>query len=126
MAKPASRPARRSKERIRKEAIEPIYAEVGTRIGQVRREGEWTQEALSEAVGISQNMVARIEAGYRRVPLHTLAAIAEALEVPLVELLPSDEREPPPLSSKLLKSLSGLSRGDQALVRPLIERLKKA
>lgn len=51
-----------------------------------------TQEQLSAAAGLSQQLISKIERGLHVNPTcRTLRAISEALDVSVVELLPDDE-----------------------------------
>jgi transcriptional regulator with XRE-family HTH domain len=52
-----------------------------------RREKGLTQEQLAERSGLSVVLVAKIEQGTRRSTIDTLAKLAEALDIPLSELL---------------------------------------
>jgi transcriptional regulator with XRE-family HTH domain len=47
----------------------------------------WTQEHLAVKARISLSYVSLIERGRRIPPMHTLTAIADALDVPVTELL---------------------------------------
>ena len=57
------------------------------RIKARRRELAMTREALAVKAGISGATVQRIESGKNSPNLSTLAAIADALEVPVVDLI---------------------------------------
>lgn len=70
-----------------------VVKEVGRRIRNLRisRVGpRMTQEDLSERARISVSFLSMIERGERSPHLETLAAIAEALEVRIVDLFQSD------------------------------------
>ena len=60
----------------------------GERVKMRRRELRLTQSELSKRLHISRVHLANIEAGSRRTYLFLLARIAEALEVPLEQLMP--------------------------------------
>jgi transcriptional regulator with XRE-family HTH domain len=71
-----------------------VVKEVGKKIRQLRlaRFGpKLTQEELSERAKISVSFLSMIERGERSPHLETLAKIATALELPLVELFAFDE-----------------------------------
>ncbi len=52
-----------------------------------RKERKMTQEQLAEAVSSSREHIARAEAGDRGISLELLVGIANALDVPITELL---------------------------------------
>ena len=115
-----------SSERSLQESIEDIYKAVGASIAEHRGRRALTQDQLSEAAGLSQNHLARIERGMRRVSLAQLETLAKALGVTLSDLLP--EREAGAhvrLPSSVTTSWSTLSTSDRRLVLGLLERLAK-
>lgn len=57
------------------------------KIAEARKSKGWTQQALAEAVGLTQGAVAHWESGRRQPPVATLRKIAEALGVPVAELI---------------------------------------
>lgn len=67
---------------------EGIYAEVGRRIRERRREKKMTQNMLGSAISLGRTSVANIERGRQKLLLHTLLEIALALEVDPSELIP--------------------------------------
>lgn len=69
--------------------MEWMYPRVGERLRQARVERGLTQEALGQAIGLTRTSVVNIERGRQKVMLHTLYAVAEALRVSLMDLLPS-------------------------------------
>ena len=69
-----------------------------------------TQEELAEAIGISLSYLSLIERGRRVPPMHTLAAIAQALEVPVTELLSAVEQWP---------------KGSAEVVRPMSDFIQR-
>src|SRR2546421_9955663 len=87
-----------------------VVREVGRRIRQFRmsRSARMTQEDLSERARISVSFLSMIERGERSPHLETLAAIADALEVKVADLLADDE-----------------DRGVEPIYRPLIEACQK-
>ncbi len=73
------------------ERAHPVYRAIGRRIADLRRlrVPALSQEDLATKVGLTRVSVTNIENGKHRVQIHTLYAIALALEVSLSELLPS-------------------------------------
>ncbi len=53
-----------------------------------RKQAGFTQVQLSEATGIDQAAISRMENGKQRITLNDLATIAGALDMPLRDLLP--------------------------------------
>jgi transcriptional regulator with XRE-family HTH domain len=81
------------------EAIdERLVRQVRARLRELRQERGLTQEQLCERAGVSLDLVNRVEGGKRTPGLATLARLAAALGVSVVDLL-GDER-PPPVSSQ--------------------------
>ena len=68
---------------------EPIYAILGARVRSRREELRMTQADLSARIGLSRASVANIECGRQAVLLHQFLALASALAVPPLDLLPS-------------------------------------
>lgn len=71
-------------------SIEPLYADLGRRIRDSRREQGLTQEQLGARLAppVTRASIANIETGKQRVLVHTLMQLAEAMKMPLEELLP--------------------------------------
>jgi transcriptional regulator with XRE-family HTH domain len=60
---------------------------MGSRVAQLRREREWTQQQLAAATVIDQGFISRIEAGLVEPCLGTLATLATAFEMTMSDLL---------------------------------------
>jgi transcriptional regulator with XRE-family HTH domain len=61
---------------------------IGDRIREVRNRAQMSQEELARRAGMSLNGVAILERGVRKDPhVSTLSKLAEALDVPVIELL---------------------------------------
>ena len=73
-----------------------LYVGVGEQIMLARRRADLTQRELGERLGVSHVAVGDIERGRTKPNLDHLAAIAEALDVPLHQLLiwGSERRRP--------------------------------
>ena len=63
------------------------FASIGLRIKHARNRKGLTQEALSDLLGISRNQITYLETGDRGISLELLVSVANALEVPISELL---------------------------------------
>jgi transcriptional regulator with XRE-family HTH domain len=60
---------------------------LGERLRRLRRERSLTQEELAHLCGVSQEMIAKTEQGRRHPRVTVLAKLAQALDVPLSELI---------------------------------------
>ncbi len=76
----------------------------------MQQDHPWTQEDLAGNAGISFSYVSLIERGRRIPPVHTLAAIAQALDVPITELLSRLDPKP---------------SGDAEVVQPLSDFIQR-
>ena len=65
-----------------------IEALIGAKIREVRLRREITQEGLAEKLGLTFQQIQKYEGGKNRVAASTLMTMAEALDVPLTDLLP--------------------------------------
>lgn len=75
---------------------EELVRRIGRRVAQARKDRGWTQEQLSEAVGLEPVSLSRLETGDRAMLLSTLASIARVLNVSLGDLV-DVAKEPAPL-----------------------------
>jgi len=64
-----------------------IYRDIGERVMLARRRAGLTQRELAEQLGISHVAVGQIERGETRPDLGKLAVLADALGVPLSEIV---------------------------------------
>jgi len=71
-----------------------IYKAVGARIAARRRHLGMTQETVAARLGMSRASLANIETGRQSLLLHNVYAIAEVLELSLVDLLPASSKQP--------------------------------
>lgn len=72
------------------EAQKELYIELGKKIKNAR--GTRSQADLAKASSLSRTSITNIEKGRQHLPLHTLYTIANALEIPIVELLPDQNQ----------------------------------
>lgn len=104
-----------------------LLRQVGARVAQTRASHGWTQEQLSEAVGIEPVSLSRLETGNRALSLSTLSRIAEALQVSLGDLLDAEREvaEPShsPQEAELVRAFSSLSRSRKNLLLRLAREL---
>jgi transcriptional regulator with XRE-family HTH domain len=64
-----------------------LYALVGKRVRQAREKRGLTQKSLASLLSLTRTSVTNIERGKQKVLVHTLVELAQALHIPLVELL---------------------------------------
>jgi transcriptional regulator with XRE-family HTH domain len=75
-------------------------SEIGERLGQrirdlrTQRAERWTQEQLAQRARISVSFLSMIERGNRVAHVNTLAALADALDIPLSELFSGIDKKP--------------------------------
>lgn len=65
-----------------------LYGVLGRKIATVRKERGFTQEELALRAGIKRPTLACIETNKEHPPLHRVYALANALNIPIGELLP--------------------------------------
>jgi transcriptional regulator with XRE-family HTH domain len=87
-----------------------IYADAGKLIKTAREGKHMTQGRLAAMVGLSRTSITNIERGRQKILLHTLSEIADALGIPLAELLPLTRENRPPLEHKLPEDVSPKER----------------
>lgn len=70
---------------------------VGQRVAQARKDRGFTQEQLSETLGIEPVTLSRLETGHRALSLSTLARVADVLGIALGDLLDVSRALPKPV-----------------------------
>lgn len=68
-----------------------LYIELGKNIKKARNKKNLSQATLAEASSLSRTSITNIEKGRQHLPLHTLYAISNALEINVAELLPDQK-----------------------------------
>ena len=66
-----------------------FYAEVGRRIRKCREDRKMSQAHLAERTGFKRTSISNVEKGRQQILVHTLCVFAQALEVPVADLMPS-------------------------------------
>jgi XRE family aerobic/anaerobic benzoate catabolism transcriptional regulator len=94
----------------------PLLAAVAQRVRHLRGARRWSRTELAVRSRLSPRFLARIEAGQGNVSILRLAALAEALEVPLPDLLVS------PTDRAGFVALVGLRGAGKSSVGPLLAR----
>lgn len=104
-----------------------LLREVGRRVADARKARGWTQEALSESVGIEPVTLSRLETGDRALGLSMLARIADALGVGLGDLLDLQRDLPEPghgpEEAELLRAYTGMTKARRQLLLRLAREL---
>lgn len=101
---------------IRNMAEDEVIREIGRRVRSRRERRELTQMGLAELVGISRSYVAQMENGKRAASFAVLIRVAEALDIPIEELLGGES------GSQYLKEL----REDREAMRSALIDLQTA
>jgi transcriptional regulator with XRE-family HTH domain len=69
--------------------IDAFYTVLGERVRRARKQINMSQADLAVRLGLSRTSIANLEAGRQRPAAHQVAMIAEVLDIPVHELLPS-------------------------------------
>ena len=76
-----------------------IWHLVGKNVAERRRAHGWSQEALADLCGFSQQYLSGLERGRRNPTLKTMAEVAKVLDIRVIDLFaevgPIDEMTPP-------------------------------
>lgn len=67
--------------------VNRLYIQLGVRIAQLRKKAGLNQEQLAQILGLSRTSMTNIERGRQRLQIHSLLAIAKALQLPPSGLL---------------------------------------
>ena len=67
--------------------FEDIYKRIGFNLLKQRRLKGWTQEQLSERLGVSRSRISKMENGKENFNIESLFLIAQSLEIDFIELL---------------------------------------
>jgi len=65
---------------------EIFLIEFGKHLRKIRKERGFTQESLAFNIGIEISQISRIERGILNTSISTVYAIAQAIDIPLIEL----------------------------------------
>ncbi len=91
-------------------------------IRRIRKEKKLTQAMLAKKCGLSEIFIGSIERGSRNFTLITLVKIANALEVPASEIIPTNKDM---LITSITEKFNMLPKEEQKLIIDYIERLIK-
>ena len=102
-----------------------FFKELGSRIAELRKAQNLTQQQLADELGVTQQVVASYEIGRRRVPVSTLPAMARVLGVSIEGLIGEQEqrarRGPSPKLQRHLERISALPKPKQRAVMEVLE-----
>jgi transcriptional regulator with XRE-family HTH domain len=88
---------------------------IGSRIKQLRRTHNYSQERLAEIAGINSKYLSSIERGAENPTLDLFIRLAQALKVDLRELFEMDQESNPKMVRRRLKALVDDIRDEQLL-----------
>src|SRR5713226_1418737 len=91
-----------------------LLSQIGDRVRTRRTNMGWTLREIAERSGVSSRFLSDLEAGKGNISVSRLADVARALDVPLVSLMPSEEKQ------KSVIALVGLRGGGKSTIgKPL-------
>ena len=102
-----------------------FFAQLGSRVAQVRKAQGITQVQLAEFLGVSQQTVTAYEVGRRRMSVSALPMLARHLGVSVEELMgeetPPSKRGPVPKLQQQIERIQQLPRAKQRFVMEMID-----
>ena len=98
---------------------------IGKRIQKARNACGFTQEALSEKIGVSTNYLSKVEGGHERPNLELLGKISVATDVSLPELLTGVVEERQYLHKDIADILDSCSPEKTRLIYDVILRISQ-
>ena len=115
----------------------PYFQALGQRIAKARAAADLTQQALADALGISQPQLASYEVGRRRVPVSILPRLARLVRLPIETLIGADDgsgapaiavqrrtrRGPVSRLEQQLDAITRLPRAEQKIVSRFLETM---
>lgn len=103
-----------------------FFAQLGSRIAQLRKDQGITQVQLAEQLGVSQQTITAYEVGRRRIQVSALPTIAKTLRVPIEDLLnastkTASKRGPASKLQQQLEQISRLPKAQQKFVSQMLD-----
>ena len=83
----------------------PLLRAVGSAIRSLRRERGLSQEALADLANIDRSYMSSVERGLRNISVLNIARIAQALNVPLRDLIAPREMTRPSVNTPVVETL---------------------
>src|SRR5262245_10134414 len=99
-----------------------LLSQIGARVRSRRTNMGWTLQEVAERSGVSTRFLSDLESGKGNISVARLADVARALDVPLVSLVPSEEKQQPIVSLVGLRG-AGKSTIGKSLAKHLRTRL---
>jgi transcriptional regulator with XRE-family HTH domain len=99
-----------------------LYQQIGKQIQELRRKKGITQSKLADSLALNRTSITNIEKGRQKILVHTLWDLADALGVPLKNLLPeetsfartsNEPKFPPNVSKEEAKWVETVIKGGQ-------------
>lgn len=108
------------------QSLSPVYRDIAQKIREAREGGGLTQQKLAEKLGISQQIISRIESGRQNVSVKTLSRICDNLGVPFDSKKFGFTEKPTATSMHHILPFGILSPDDfERLVYWVVEKSKK-
>ncbi len=103
------------------------YKAIGSRIREVRKSKNMTQEKLSEAINVGYKHLSNIECGNGGVSIEVLASICSVLDISLDYIIfnKPDIRDVK-MADDIYKEISSLTRSEREFVMALFQTLKSS
>lgn len=103
-----------------------FFAQLGTRVADLRKAQSITQVQLAETLGVSQQTVNAYEMGHRRIPVSSLPLLATTLAVTMEELVGSPQsaakkRGPAPKLQQQIERIQQLPKTQQRFVMQMLD-----
>lgn len=98
------------------------YTDIGARIREARKVTGMTQEQLAEAAELATSYVSQLESGTKCARLDTLARIADALHIPLTQLLVDRQLD----CDALLALAADCTDAERQIIFDVIQALKRS
>ena len=103
-----------------------FFAQLGSRVAELRKAQNITQVQLAETLNISQQTVNAYEMGHRRVPVSSLPILATTLAVSMEELVSSPQptskkRGPVPKLQQQIDRIQQLPKTQQRVVMQMLD-----
>lgn len=103
-----------------------FFAQLGTRVAELRKAQNITQVQLAETLGVSQQTVNAYEMGHRRIPVSSLPLLATTLAVSMEQLIGSPQsaakkRGPTSKLQQQIERIQQLPKTQQRFVMQMLD-----
>src|SRR5262245_44427706 len=120
VAGPKAKPKQRDPAGLEPAGVDAFAAAVGALVRSARAKRGITRRALAEQSGASERYLAQIEGGQGNPSVTILKAIADALDVPVIELLPRNGGRSAALD-RILDLVASVPPSELAAIADIIE-----